>query len=57
MPWVRQKVGGHAPPDVCRWLVRVVSRHEAPAVVLAAEQALLDLVAESKSVSCNADDA
>lgn len=49
--WVRQKIDGKAPPEVCRFLLRVVSRHAVPTVVLAAKEALLELLTESSRVS------
>lgn len=48
--WVRQKVDGKAPPEVCQFLLRVVSMHAVPSVVLAAKEALLELLAESSKV-------
>lgn len=50
MPWVRQKLRGKAPPEVCRWLLRLVGGHEVATVVIAAEQALLQLLAENSKV-------
>lgn len=46
VPWVRQKLKGKAPPEVCRWLLRLVGQHEVPTAVMAAEEALLQLLAE-----------
>lgn len=51
VPWVRQKLGGQAPNDVCLWLLRVIMGHESSAVVLAAEEALVELLGESRRVS------
>lgn len=50
MPWTRQKLNGRAPPEVCRWLMGLVAQHEKGAVVVAAEEALLQLVAEDENV-------
>lgn len=51
MPWVRQKLDGKAPPEVCCWLLRVVARYDLPMVVLAAEEALLELLEEDNKAS------
>lgn len=51
VPWVKQKLGGQAPSDVCLWLLRVIVGHESSAVVLAAEEALTELLEESRLVS------
>eukprot|EP00752_Nemacystus_decipiens_P002132 g2033.t1 len=48
--WVRQKLKGKAPPELCRWLLGLVARHEITAVVTAAEKALLELLAEDGKV-------
>lgn len=53
VPWVRQKLEGNAPVEVCRWLLVVVAKHDRPAVVLAAEEALLELLAEGNRVRLN----
>lgn len=48
--WVRQKQDGKAPPEVCRWLMQVLASHELSRVVLATEEALLQLLAEPLQV-------
>lgn len=50
VPWVRQKLNGTAPVEVCRWLLRLVARHDSPRLVLAAEDALLNLLDEPCNV-------
>lgn len=50
VPWVRQKLRGKAPPEVCRWLLRLVGGHDVVTVVIAAEEALLQLLAEDCKV-------
>ncbi|CAM9282448.1 unnamed protein product [Ascophyllum nodosum] len=47
VPWVRRRLEGKAPCDVCRWLLRLVAGHESSPVVLAAEKALLALLEEA----------
>ena len=51
VPWVRRRLEGKAPCDVCRWLLRLVAGHESSPVVLAAEKALLALLEEAHAVS------
>lgn len=46
VPWVRKKLKGKAPPEVCRWLLGLVTQHDVSPVVTAAEDALLQLLAE-----------
>lgn len=46
VPWVKQKLEGKAPPEVCRWLLGLVAQHEESTVVMAAEDALLQLLEE-----------
>eukprot|EP00903_Cladosiphon_okamuranus_P012982 g12115.t2 len=46
VPWVKQKLKGKAPPEVCRWLLGLVAQHEETTLVMAAEDALVQLLAE-----------
>ncbi|CAM9934264.1 unnamed protein product, partial [Ectocarpus sp. 13 AM-2016] len=53
VPWLRKQLRGKGktvPPEVFRWLLRLVARHEACAVVAAAEETLLRLLAEDDMV-------
>lgn len=50
VPWTRRKLKGRAPPEVCRWLMGLVAQHEKATVVVAAEEALLQLLAEDENV-------